>query len=52
MKIPIGGAVVVPHDSTVISSDDVNVDVPWDEVQAVMGAEIIAGHHNVNARTL
>jgi hypothetical protein len=35
MTVPENGAVVVPHGSTVVSHEDVNVDVGSDEVRAV-----------------
>ena len=43
MTVPLDGAVVVPHGSTVVSYEDVNVDVDKDEVQAVGKSEVLAG---------
>jgi hypothetical protein len=51
MTVPEGGAVVVPHGSTVVSHEDVNVDVDSDEVQSVEKEEIRAGHGHDNAKT-
>jgi len=43
MTVPQDGAVVVPHGSTVVSHEDVNVDVDKNEVRA--------GHGNDNPKT-
>jgi len=51
MTVPRDGAVVVPHGSTVVSYEDVNVDVDKDEVRAVDKNEVLAGHGNDNPRT-
>jgi hypothetical protein len=51
MTVPEDGAVVVPHGSTVVSYEDVNVDVDKDEVQAVDKNEVLAGHGNDNPKT-
>jgi hypothetical protein len=51
MTVPQDGAVVVPHGSTVVSYEDVNVDVDKDEVLAVHKNEVLAGHGNDNPRT-
>ena len=51
MTVPQDGAVVVPHGSTVVSYEDVNVDVDKDEVRAVDKNEVLAGHGNDNPRT-
>src|ERR1700733_3288106 len=51
MTVPQDGAVVVPHGSTVVSFEDVNVDIDKDEVLAVHKNEVLAGHGNENPRT-
>ena len=51
MTVPLDGAVVVPHGSTVVSYEDVNVDVDKDEVRAVDKNEVLAGHSNDNPKT-
>jgi hypothetical protein len=51
MTVPKGGAVVVPHGSTVLSYQDVNVDVDSHEVRAVEKNEVRAGHENENPKT-
>jgi hypothetical protein len=51
MTVPQDGAVVVPHGSTVVSYEDVNVDIDKDEVRAVDKNEVLAGHGNDNPRT-
>jgi hypothetical protein len=51
MTVPQDGAVVVPHGTTVVSYEDVNVDVARDEVRAVDKNEILAGHGNDNPKT-
>jgi hypothetical protein len=48
MTVPQDGVVVVPHGSTVVSYEDVNVHVDKDEVQAVDKNEVLAGHGNDN----
>jgi len=48
MTVPPDEAVVVPHGSTVLSHEDVNVDVDRDEVRAVDKNEVLAGHRNDN----
>ena len=49
--MPEDRAVVVPHGSTVVSHEDVNVDVDSDEVRSVDKSEVRAGHGNDNAIT-
>ena len=51
MTVPKDGAVVVPHGSTVVSYEDVNVDVGRNEVRSVDKDEIRAGYGNVNPKT-
>jgi hypothetical protein len=51
MTVPQDGAVVVPHGSTVVSHEDVNVDVDSDEVRSVGKNEVRAGHGNDNPKT-
>jgi hypothetical protein len=51
MTVPQDGADVVPHGSTVVSYEDVNVDVDKDEVRAVDKNEVLAGHGNDNPKT-
>jgi hypothetical protein len=51
MTVPQDGAVVVPHGSTVVSYEDVNVDVDMDEVRAVDKNEVLAGHGTDNPKT-
>jgi hypothetical protein len=51
MTVPRDGAVVVPHGSTVVSHEDVNVDVHRDEVRVVEKNEVIAGHGTDNPKT-
>jgi hypothetical protein len=51
MTVPENGAVVVPHGSTVLSHEDVNVDVDTDEVRTVEKNEVRAGYGNDNPRT-
>jgi hypothetical protein len=51
MTVPENGAVVVPHGSTVVSHDDVNVDVGSDEVRAVDQNEVRSGCGNDNPKT-
>jgi hypothetical protein len=43
--------VVVPHGSTVVSHEDVNVDVDSQHVQVVAKNEIRAGHGSDNPKT-
>jgi hypothetical protein len=51
MTVPKDGAVVVPHGSTVVSYEDVNVDVDSDEVWSVDKNEVRSGHGNDNPKT-
>jgi hypothetical protein len=51
MTVPEDGAVVVPHGSTVVSHEDVNVDVDSDEVRSVDKNEVRAGHGHDNPKT-
>jgi len=51
MTVPKDGAVVVPHGSTVVSYEDVNVDVASDEVRSVDGNEVRAGRGDDNPKT-
>jgi hypothetical protein len=51
MTVPENGAVVVPHGSTVVSHEDVNVDVDSQQVQVVAKNEIRAGHGSDNPKT-
>jgi len=51
MTVPENGAVVVPHGSTVVSHEDVNVDVDCNEVRAVDKNEIRAGYGAANPKT-
>jgi hypothetical protein len=51
MTVPEDGAVVVPHGSTVVSHEDVNVDVNSDEVRSVDKNEVLAGRGNDNPKT-
>jgi hypothetical protein len=51
MTVPKNGAVVVPHGSTVVSHEDVNVDVDSDEVRAVEKNEVRVGYGNDNPKT-
>jgi hypothetical protein len=51
MTVPKDGAVVVPHGSTVVSYEDVNVDVDRDEVRSVDRKEVRAGYGNDNPKT-
>jgi hypothetical protein len=51
MTVPQGGAVVVPHGSTVVSYEDVNVDVDSSEVRSVGKDAVRAGHGNENPKT-
>src|ERR1035437_8707403 len=51
MTVPKDGAVVVPHGSTVVSHEDVNVDVDSDEVRSVDKSEVRAGYGQDNPRT-
>jgi hypothetical protein len=44
MTVPKDGAVVVPHGSTVVSHEDVSVDIGSDEVQSVEKNEVRVGH--------
>ena len=51
MTVPKDSAVVVPHGSTVVSHEDVNVDIGSDEVRSVGKNEIRAGHGHDNPKT-
>jgi hypothetical protein len=51
MTVPKGGAVVVPHGSTVVSYEDVNVEVGSDEVRSVGKNEVLPGHGSDNPKT-
>jgi hypothetical protein len=51
MTVPKDGAVVVPHGSTVVSHEDVNVDVGSDEVRSVDKSEVRAGYGHDNPKT-
>ena len=51
MTVPMDGAVVVPHGSTVVSHEDVNVDVDSEEVRSVDKSEVRAGHGDDNPKT-
>ena len=51
MTVPTDGAVVVPHGSTVVSHEDVNVDVDSDEVRSVDKREVRDGCGNDNPKT-
>jgi hypothetical protein len=51
MTVPKDGAVVVPHGSTVVSYEDVNVDVDSAEVRSVNKNEILPGHGGDNPKT-
>ena len=51
MTVPENGAVVVPHGSTVVSYEDVNVDIDSEEVRSVDKSEVRAGHGDENPKT-
>ncbi len=51
MTVPEGGAVVVPHGSTVVSFEDVNVDVDRKEVRSVEKSEVRSGYGDENPKT-
>jgi hypothetical protein len=51
MTVPEEGAVVVPHGSTVVSYEDVNIDIGSDEVQSVGKNEVRAGRGDDNPKT-
>ena len=51
MTVPMDGAVVVPHGSTVVSYEDVNVDVNSNEVRTVDKNEVRAGCGDDNPKT-
>ena len=51
MTVPKDGAVVVPHGSTVVSYEDVNVDIGRDEVRSVGKNDVRAGCGNDNPKT-
>ena len=42
-KVPLGGAVVVPKGTKILHHEDVNVDVPPDEVRTVEHSEVREG---------
>jgi hypothetical protein len=51
MTVPKDGAVVVPRGSSVVSHEDVNVDVDSHEVRSVGKDEVRAGYGNDNPKT-
>jgi len=51
MTVPKDGEVVVPHGSTVVSHEDVNVDVGSNEVRSVDKNEVRAGYGEDNPKT-
>ena len=51
MTVPEDAAIVVPHGSTVVSHEDVNVDIDSHEVRSVDKDEIRAGCGNDNPKT-
>ena len=51
MTVPKEGAVVVPHGSTVVSYEDVNIDISSDEVRSVGKNEVRAGRGEDNPKT-
>jgi hypothetical protein len=51
MTVPEDGAVVVPHGSTVVSYEDVNVDIDSDEVRSVEKTEVRDGCGTDNPKT-
>jgi hypothetical protein len=51
MTVPKNGAVVVPHGSTVVSHEDVTVDVDSEEVRTVKQNEVRAGRGKDNPKT-
>jgi hypothetical protein len=51
MTVPEDGAIVVPHGSTVVSYEDVNIDVDKDEVRSVEKTEVRVGCGNDNPKT-
>jgi hypothetical protein len=51
MTVPKDGAVVVPHGSTVVSYEDVTVDVDSDEVRSVDKDQVLPGHRSDNPKT-
>jgi hypothetical protein len=51
MTVPKEGAVVVPHGSTVVSYEDVNVDVGSDEVLSVGKNDVRPGCGEANPKT-
>jgi hypothetical protein len=51
MTVPEDGAVVVPHGSTVVSYEHVNVDIDSDEVRSVDKNAVLAGHGNDKPKT-
>jgi hypothetical protein len=51
VTVPENGAVVVPHGSTVVSHEDVNVDVDSEEVKVVEKNEVRVGCGSDNPKT-
>jgi hypothetical protein len=51
MTVPKEGAVVVPHGSTVVSYEDVNIVVGMGEVKSVAKNNVLPGHGNANPKT-
>jgi hypothetical protein len=51
MTVSEDGAVVVAHGSTVVSHEEVNVDVDRGEVRSVDKTEVRAGNGNDNQKT-
>ena len=51
MTVPKDGAVVVPHGSTVVSFEDVTVDVDSNEVRSVEKDQVLPGHRGDNPKT-
>ena len=51
MTVPKDGAVLVPHGSSVVSHEDVNVDVDRNEVRTVDKNEVRDGYGNDNPKT-
>ena len=41
---------MVPHGSTVVSQEDVNVDIDSDDVQSVDKSVVLAGRNDENAK--
>jgi hypothetical protein len=51
MTVPKDGAVVVPHGSTVVSYEDVTVEVDREEVRSVDKGQVLPGHGSDNPKT-